>query len=330
MASFRILSFCGGGMRGLMSAAILQRLDAEFYAQNDVRLIDQADMVAGTSTGSIISGLLLLGVTPELIVDFYLTVVRAGFAKGQHNSDAPELPGSTWIAAMDKYGLDRPLSAFAHKNVLLTAFDIGAAGRAWSPQLFHNLANSTNADIGLFDAISGSGGMPAMVPPHAVTLGGETLNLVDGAFVHHDPIVPAIAAAASNGIDVATISAIDIGTGFMQNMITADASGWGASQWLNGTGAPDGTLPALFVNTPAAQAQMPILNLCLNGTSTNLMPELAGMLLPGRFAYLNPDFGSTYIPEDATDATSIAFLQDQAAQCDLTQALAVLQANWLD
>jgi patatin-like phospholipase/acyl hydrolase len=50
MANFRILSFCGGGMRGLMSAAILQRLDAAFFAKNGVHLTEQADMIAGTST----------------------------------------------------------------------------------------------------------------------------------------------------------------------------------------------------------------------------------------------------------------------------------------
>ena len=129
---------------------------------------------------------------------------------------------------------------------------------------------------------------------------------------------------------VSTISAIDIGTGFMQNLVTANASGWGANQWLNGTGASDGTLPSLLVNTPTAQAQMPILNLCLNGTSSNLMPDLADMLLPGRFAYLNPNFGTTYIAEDATDDASIAFLQQAAADCDLTAALAVLSAYWVD
>jgi hypothetical protein len=264
-----------------------------------------------------------------LIVDFYLDVMRREFGKGQQNSNAPELPASTWIATLDKFGLDRALSRFA-KKVLLTSFDIGAAGRPWSPQLFHNLANSTNAEIGLFDAMAGSGAMPAMAPPHPVTLGGQALTLVDGAFVHHDPTVPAIAAAASNGVDVSTISAIDIGTGFMQNLISADALGWGANQWINGDGGNDGTLPSLLVNTPAAQAQMPILNLCLNGTSSNLMPDLAGMLLPGRFAYLNPNFGTQYVPENATDDASIAFLQQQAADFDLTDALAVLDTYWVD
>ena len=101
-------------------------------------------------------------------------------------------------------------------------------------------------------------------------------------------------------------------------------------QWGNGTGGSDGTLPPLLVNMPATPAQMPILNLCLNGTSTNLMPDLAGMLLDDRFAYLNPDFGAVYIPEDAVSDEQLAFLKLMADTCDLEPAMAVLGQCWAD
>jgi len=169
-----------------------------------------------------------------------------------------------------------------------------------------------------------------MAAPYPYTLNGRQMHLVDGAFVHHDPTVPAIALAAANGNSVSDISAIDFGTGFMRNFITADVEGWGANQWVNGTGGSDGTLPQLLVNMPATPAQMPILNLCLNGTSTNLMPDLAGMLLDDRFAYLNPDFGAVYIPEDAVSDEQLAFLKLMADTCDLEPAMAVLGQCWAD
>ena len=75
---------------------------------------------------------------------------------------------------------------------------------------------------------------------------------------------------------------------------------------------------------------MPFLNLCLNGTSTNLMPDLAGMLLGDRFAYLNPNFGTRHVPENATDPDSLAFLVQMAENCDLTAALKVLDEHWVD
>ncbi|HEY2291015.1 MAG TPA: patatin-like phospholipase family protein [Thermoanaerobaculia bacterium] len=328
--TFRILSFCGGGMRGLMSAMILSRLNDRFETKYGKSLAHQADMIAGTSTGALITGLLATGLTPDLIIDFYLKVTRRAFENADKSENAPALPQATFTALLDKYHLDPPLSFFKKHKLLLTTFDLGAHDVPWSPQLFHNFPGSPSAQVGLLDAMIASGSMPAMAAPYPYTLNGRQMHLVDGAFVHHDPTVPAIALAAANGTSVSDISAIDFGTGFMRNFITADVEGWGANQWVNGTGGSDGTLPQLLVNMPATPAQMPILNLCLNGTSTNLMPDLAGMLLDDRFAYLNPDFGAVYIPEDAVSDEQLAFLKLMADTCDLEPAMAVLGQCWAD
>jgi len=52
-----ILSIDGGGIRGLIPAIILDKLEKEVSMKRgkDVRIADIFDMVAGTSTGSIIS-----------------------------------------------------------------------------------------------------------------------------------------------------------------------------------------------------------------------------------------------------------------------------------
>jgi hypothetical protein len=73
---------------------------------------------------------------------------------------------------------------------------------------------------------------------------------------------------------------------------------------------------------------MPILNLTLSGTSTNTMPDLAGMLLGERFAYLNPDFGDTVIGELQADQDSLDFLYEKAMGCDLGPAMTVLGKYW--
>src|SRR6185295_4054108 len=215
---------CGGGIRGLMSATILTRLNQEFSAKYNKTLIDQVDMIAGTSTGSLITALLLIGLTPEEISDFYLGMVPF-YKMGQTDPSKPMFPPDWLLPVLDELHLDPPISEFG-KKALFTSFDIGAEGVPWSHQLFHNFPGSPTGMIGLLDAMSGSGAMPGMVAPVACTLAGRQLRLVDGAFVHHDPTVPAIAVAAANGIDVADISAIDIGTGFMRNFISADASEW--------------------------------------------------------------------------------------------------------
>jgi Patatin-like phospholipase len=59
---FRILSFDGGGIRGLLSTLLLRRLIDESSLSD---LVDRVDMFAGTSTG----GLIALGLAAEIPLD---------------------------------------------------------------------------------------------------------------------------------------------------------------------------------------------------------------------------------------------------------------------
>ncbi|HSN66318.1 MAG TPA: CBASS cGAMP-activated phospholipase [Fusibacter sp.] len=64
---FKILSIDGGGFRGAYSAHILKRIEEEFHIhwKNDFNLI------AGTSTGSIIAAGLAFGMSAKELFDFY-------------------------------------------------------------------------------------------------------------------------------------------------------------------------------------------------------------------------------------------------------------------
>ncbi|HEX8622165.1 MAG TPA: patatin-like phospholipase family protein [Allosphingosinicella sp.] len=325
---YRMLSFCGGGIRGYMSALILQRLDDAFKDEYGVTLYSRADCIAGTSTGSFITGLLLSHVDPGQIVWLYSNVVAPAYLKAKKYATQPALVSDEWLSLLHGLPINRRLSE-CDKNALFTSFDIGGPSLPWSAQLLNNFPNSTTAEFHLLDAMAGSGAMPGMLPPYSVVIGGRQYNLLDGAFVHHDPTIPAIALAAGADVPVNTISVIDIGTGFMANSITANASGWGSTQWLHGTGAEDGQLPPLLANIlPIPANETPILNLTLSGTSTNTMPDLAGMLLGDRFAYLNPDFGDTVITELQADAAALKFLYEMAMGCDIEPAMAVLGKYW--
>jgi patatin-like phospholipase/acyl hydrolase len=61
----RLLSLDGGGVRGVISVAFLERIEAILSAQagENVRLGDWFDLIGGTSTGAIIATGLALGKT---------------------------------------------------------------------------------------------------------------------------------------------------------------------------------------------------------------------------------------------------------------------------
>src|SRR5437764_12992260 len=65
---FRILSIDGGGIRGVYAAHILQRIKEEF----GVDFSKTFDLIAGTSTGSIIAAGLASGVPIEDITRYYI------------------------------------------------------------------------------------------------------------------------------------------------------------------------------------------------------------------------------------------------------------------
>lgn len=70
----RILALSGGGVRGIVEVAFLERVEAHYKAQFGprTRLCDVFDLVGGTSTGALIATAVSLGRPVSQIKDFYL------------------------------------------------------------------------------------------------------------------------------------------------------------------------------------------------------------------------------------------------------------------
>jgi uncharacterized protein len=77
----RLLSLDGGGVRGALTVAFLERIEALLNEHHgpDVRLGDYFDLVGGTSTGAIIAGALALGYRAAQVKDFYLKLAPSAF-----------------------------------------------------------------------------------------------------------------------------------------------------------------------------------------------------------------------------------------------------------
>ena len=102
----RILSIDGGGVRGIIAVAYLERLE-DLLAQAQgapVRLCDYFDLIGGTSTGAIIATSLALGIRARDIRSFYLTMGPRVFQKPW-----PRLPG--WQAKFNAAALRREIES---------------------------------------------------------------------------------------------------------------------------------------------------------------------------------------------------------------------------
>jgi hypothetical protein len=77
----RILALDGGGVRGAISVAFLERIETILSERlgTPVRLGDWFDLVGGTSTGALIAGALALGFRTDQIKEFYLRLAPKAF-----------------------------------------------------------------------------------------------------------------------------------------------------------------------------------------------------------------------------------------------------------
>lgn len=296
-----------------MSAEILNQLWTAYP-----KLLTGTDLFAGTSTGADIISLLLKGLTPPEMISAF------------HDKEVPFFQHPTGKGSQEpRYDVEAAYRSQIHlhghktlndfdQSVLLTAFNVqNSDNLGWTPRLYNNLSKSTNGCTLLADAVTESGAMPGML--------GSWKGSVDGAFVNHDPTLPAIALAMNEGVPIEEIVVLCIGTGFMPTYLTSDTSSWGAEQWQNGVpGNPDHITPLLVGGTVS-----PILSLALNGTSSSLMPTLAGMMLPGRYVNINPVL-PTFISETDTSPEALATLTSlgQADSPQIELAKRLLQTYW--
>ena len=76
-----IISFDGGGVRGAISLAFLQRIEEIYLSDENGSLASKIDLAGGTSTGAIIAGALALGYSADEIREFYLRLAPKVFRR---------------------------------------------------------------------------------------------------------------------------------------------------------------------------------------------------------------------------------------------------------
>ncbi|MEI8609950.1 patatin-like phospholipase family protein [Enterovibrio norvegicus] len=370
MSTYKILSFCGGGERGLLSVRMLQRLQ-----QENPGFLQSADMLTGCSTGAIISGYLALYkkynglVTEESVQDalqnlltLYVEVMPKAFKHGNRTeAGKPVISGDDMedfliefaksinqdltLKDLEDYKMSDLKGVF---DLMIPAFNIRKTdqvqpgnhlgkviNQSWGMELFNNYDGSSTANVNLTEAVAASGAMPGLSESVNISAGSDSLvegQFVDGAFVNHDPTMAAVSMAVSQGQKLEDISVVCFGTGFMKNYVydKTDTEKWGSEQWLNldddNERYKHSNIPALFANEEHIN---PILNMCLNGTSTNEIPTQSSMLLGTRYAYLNPDLDKYYLGEDVYQPQDIQILLQYSDKVDLASANDVISKYWL-
>ncbi len=235
MAKYRVVSIDGGGIRGLVTTILLQRIIATPGLEN---FLDSIDLIAGTSTG----GLLALGIADQLnlaqIRDLYVE-------KG------PKIFDDSWLddlvdlgklrgADYDTKPLRRELQNLfgdatlgqLRKRVLITTFDLDnedPVNRTWKPKLFHSFPGPSNdrasrvVDVGLYTSAA---------PTYFPSVDGY----IDGGVYANNPAMCALAQTQDSRYSptpaLDEVLLLSLGTGTSLQYIKGKTNDWGYAQWV--------------------------------------------------------------------------------------------------
>ena len=244
---FAILSVDGGGIRGLIPALVLERLERELAAREPgATLASKFGLIAGTSTGGLIAlGLAIpaSGGTEPAISPATMVEIYEG-AEARAIFDRPpleDIPGVGAVSALidPRYDLDNLRATLERRlgdrvlaesltGLLIPAYDMHRR----TPRFFKPW-NEEAGRIKAVDAGLATAAAPTYFPAHR--LGDEAL--VDGGvFVNNPTVAATIEALKRTGgepVRPDDLLVVSIGTGQHERGFDPDeVAGWGALGWI--------------------------------------------------------------------------------------------------
>ena len=234
-SAFNILALDGGGTRGVYSAQVLSCIEQETGAP--VR--EHFDLIAGTSTGSIIAGAAAVGIPMSGVVKLF-------------EKESPRIFRRRWLGSFhmrSKYS-SRSLEQVIRSCVsdltlgeistplMITGSDISTGGvHVFKSRYLKDLGEPyvRDGDVVLSDAILASCAAPAYFDPVPV---GDFL-LADGGLWANNPSIIALTEAVSKFRRlVEQVRILSIGTGhsvnlYSQNRLWGLMTGWGREKLVS-------------------------------------------------------------------------------------------------
>jgi patatin-like phospholipase/acyl hydrolase len=306
MATYRILSLDGGGIRGIVTAALLERLDAEVPGWRD-----EIDLFAGTSTGGILALGLAHGLSPADLRQLYES--HGGDIFDDSWLDDLRDLGKSIGADYDNRKLARLLRANfgdallkdLRRKVLIPSFDLDNEAdegkRSWKPKIFHNFGGGDSDGIEPVYKV-------ALYTSAAPTFFPSVDGFVDGGVYANNPSMCALAQtqdkrALRKPPALSDIRLLSLGTGTSLTYIQGRELDWGYAQWVK-----------------------PLINILMDGVS-GIADYQCFQLLGDGYHRLAPTFpaGTTF---ELDDVERIPQMLEFARRVAIDDAVAWLQSEW--
>ena len=262
--TFHILALDGGGTRGIYTAQLMAKIEQTF--QTDIRTC--FNLIAGTSTGSIIAGAAVSGTPMQDIVELFETETPHIFRKRWYRSPLflSKYPSQKLAQILAAHLPATPLGEI-ETPLMITSSEITKS----EVQIFRSSytgkvgeSNPSDIGIGLRDAILASCAAPTFFAPKSV----HNALLADGGLWANNPSTVAFTEALSVfGKEASEVRMLSIGTGHSVNMYR-HRRGWG---FITGWG---GAKLTSYVMTLQSQASANMVKLLLKQNYLRINPEI--------------------------------------------------------
>ena len=232
---FYILALDGGGTRGVYSAQVLACIEE----LNGAPLREQFDLIAGTSTGSIIAGAAAAGIPMSRVVKLFEKESPRIFKRRRLGSFhiRSKYSRRSLEQVVRSYVSDLTLGEIATPLMIMSS-DISTGGvHVFKSRYLKDLGQPYVRDAGvvLSDAILASCAAPTYFDPVPV---GD-LRLADGGLWANNPSMIALTEALSKfGRSVEQLRILSIGTGrsvnlYSENRLWGLITGWGREKLVS-------------------------------------------------------------------------------------------------
>jgi patatin-like phospholipase/acyl hydrolase len=329
MSKYLILACDGGGIRGYITASVIEKLIGDAGAGN---FLPQVRLTAGTSTGSFIALALAAGKDIAAIKALYepasaktLFTRNAAIAGKLGGHEPPHGLGKrvvgTWELVMGHYdelvdtqytnigvmaaaqtvlGAATTLSQLAPVVVnTLRLADPSVTPNAWTPVVISNLDGSPFGKMYAWEAGMCSGAAPIYFPPYNPT-SAPLGYCADGGLFANNPSLAAISSAIAVGVPLEDIHVLSFDTGTTADAMPASViDGWGGPlhmgpvQWLS---------PEIKAVEGNYTPKFPLLSAIMDASSASIALN-AQALLGARYARVTVPLTTPVVLDDASAAS---------------------------
>lgn len=296
-STFNILSFDGGGIRGVLSIKLLEKIQNEI-----LNIVKTSNLISGTSTGSLIALGLAYGINPSEISNMYSKEnLEYIFDKSYSQISRPKYD--------NKHLKEILLSVFPEnlklkdlgKLVIIPTFYLGDKDNSWKAIFYNNIPNSETENYRVVDVAMASSAAPVFFPSYDCH--------IDGGVIATDPSLVSIIYSIDKelGKKIDKIRLLSFGTGYCYNSINEDTSKWGAIEWVT-----------------SKDPNIPIITVTLEGNA-QISQIFSKKILDNNYYRVNPKMDKNV---SIDDTKSIDYLLRLAKEYDIKECVNWINNKW--